>query len=219
MASSRVLEQFSASLAEAGAYERHFNEIQSKYRALASTWLLAAFGGVGFVLTQDTLELPFDRLVGSGLLGVAGAVGVLLLWSLDLRLYQQLLDSVFVGALALEADNPELPPTRSMMVFSLESESASPRAVWFYIGTAAALLLVATGSFAASLWNDEDTTAFGFVALGVGLAATAGVLKWVHYTSCRDTDLVTKAKELAKKVRDDPQRQGSVAGESLKFRG
>lgn len=38
---------------EIGQQERHFNTLNVTYKTLASTWLLAVFGGIGFVLTHS----------------------------------------------------------------------------------------------------------------------------------------------------------------------
>ncbi len=43
---------------ELGEMERHFGNAQSRYRALASTWMLAAIAGIGFVLSKDLVILP-----------------------------------------------------------------------------------------------------------------------------------------------------------------
>ena len=83
--------------------ERHFDELESKYRALASTWVLATFVGIGFVLTRGELQLPFDRLVAVTAVGVAGSAGIVLLWVMDLLVYHQLLGVVFMQGLALES--------------------------------------------------------------------------------------------------------------------
>lgn len=45
---------------EIGVAERHFNDLQTGYRNMASGWLLATFGGIGFAVTQ-TLHIGFDR--------------------------------------------------------------------------------------------------------------------------------------------------------------
>jgi hypothetical protein len=190
-AAAMTPDQLWPALTEVGAYERHFNDIQSKYRALASTWLLATFGGVGFVLSQRTLELPFDRLVGAGFLGVAGAVGVVLLWVLDLLVYHRLLDAVFVAALKLEADYPQLPRLRTNMVLSLDKEGVLPRVVWFYMAGTGVLLLVATSLFAAALWDEE--ACWRIVAIGVGAAVTTLALWRMHRVTCAPNAFVAEA--------------------------
>ena len=75
---------------------RHFNELQRVYRALASTWLLAGFGGMAFALDkrkEDWLLLAF--ISGATLLGIAA------LWVLDVRVYHRLLKGVFDAQRAL----------------------------------------------------------------------------------------------------------------------
>jgi hypothetical protein len=38
---------------ECGEQERHFGNLQGIYRGLASTWLLAMCGGIGFILKEN----------------------------------------------------------------------------------------------------------------------------------------------------------------------
>jgi hypothetical protein len=66
-------------LSELASAERHFNTLESSYRALASTWLLATFAGAGFVLTADRLQVPFDKIWLVVVIGLAGCIGITLL--------------------------------------------------------------------------------------------------------------------------------------------
>jgi hypothetical protein len=141
-------------VAELGANERHFNTLQHQYRLLASTWLLAVFGGVGFAITHD--QLPLQRFLLVALIGLAGAVGITQLWNLDLRVYHQLLDACFVQGLELERENPWLPQLRASM---LETQAPAPgplaasgrkppagvlaRVVWFYVAANITALSIA----------------------------------------------------------------------------
>ncbi|MBI1398007.1 MAG: hypothetical protein GC151_18695 [Betaproteobacteria bacterium] len=63
---------------EIGVQERHFNGLQTSYRSMASVWLLAAFGAIGFVLSRK-LEVDVDRELLVGAVAVAGSVGIALL--------------------------------------------------------------------------------------------------------------------------------------------
>jgi hypothetical protein len=114
------------------AGERHFNELESRYRTLASTWLLAAFGGAGFVVSSNSLALPFDRALIVAALGLAAVVGVVMLWLVDLLVYHQLLDACFNEACALESTFPWLPPVRQRQIASQVHGSATARVVRFY---------------------------------------------------------------------------------------
>jgi hypothetical protein len=74
-----------------GETERHFNTIQSNYRLLASTWTLACLGGIGFVLTSEKITIPLERpLICLGI-ALSGSVSILILWLVDIRVYQRLL--------------------------------------------------------------------------------------------------------------------------------
>jgi hypothetical protein len=80
---------------ELNEYQRHFNNIQAVYRNMASAWLLGALAGTGFVLgpaNVDPLSVsPWSLLV---LLGLAGTIGIIVLWRVDLLLYHELLRRV-----------------------------------------------------------------------------------------------------------------------------
>jgi len=92
--------------------EKHFNDLQSRYRALASTWLLAAFAGIGFVFTQ-TVTAPWPREVIAVAIALAGAVGITLLWVLDVLVYHELLIAGYVVGKRLEERYAWLPPVRT----------------------------------------------------------------------------------------------------------
>ncbi|HEV2124323.1 MAG TPA: hypothetical protein VGW38_16335, partial [Chloroflexota bacterium] len=121
-------------LSELAAAERHFNTLESSYRMLASTWLLATFGGAGFVLTADRLQLPFDKLWLVVAIGLAGCSGITLLWNLDLMVYHQLLHANFREGERLEGAYDWVPKVRTRMRASQPGRSALRRVIWFYIG-------------------------------------------------------------------------------------
>ena len=118
---------------EIGLSERHFNELQGHYRVLASTWLLATFGAAGFVLTTQDIIVPIDRWALTSVIGLAGGVGLLLLWNLDLLVYARLLREWFREGLRLEAAHPWLPQVRHGMILAFGKDGVSPSAAWFYI--------------------------------------------------------------------------------------
>ena len=55
---------------------RHYNEHQTKYRTLASQWLIAAMAGVGFLFSANT-GFPFDNLILIMLISLISALGIL----------------------------------------------------------------------------------------------------------------------------------------------
>ncbi|HEX2204023.1 MAG TPA: hypothetical protein VHG91_12020, partial [Longimicrobium sp.] len=138
--------------AELGENERHFNGLQHQYRTMASGWILAVFAGVQYVLSSWE-ELPVSGGAAMALIGLAGAVGITLLWNLDLRVYHQLLEAYFVEGLRLERAHPWLPRIRSRMLATQEpapggraAKGVLGRVVWFYVaGNTAALGVGAAG--------------------------------------------------------------------------
>ena len=49
-----------AMIVEIGLNERHFNQLQTSYRTLASTWLLGLFAAAGFLLSRKASDLPLN---------------------------------------------------------------------------------------------------------------------------------------------------------------
>jgi len=95
-----------------GETERHFNTIQSHYRLLASTWTLACLGGIGFVLTSQGINIALEpELICFGI-ALSGSLSILILWLLDIHVYQQLLSMSYNEGRVMEAVLPWLPQVR-----------------------------------------------------------------------------------------------------------
>ncbi|MGY1695405.1 hypothetical protein ACI780_10870 [Geodermatophilus sp. SYSU D00814] len=129
-------------IVEIGLYERHFNQMQSTYRTLASTWLLGLFAAAGFLLGKEGAELPLDPSAVLALLGVLAAVGITLLWLLDLRVYAALLRTYFDAGVELESQHPWLPAVRTTML--RERLSPGPKVARYYTAGATACLVVSS---------------------------------------------------------------------------
>jgi hypothetical protein len=116
---------------ELGLIERHFNDVQSSYRRLASTWLLADFAAIGFVIsTKLNLLVPPELFIVA--LGIAGGVGICSIWLLDLLLIQRLQDASFSQSRDLEEKHKWLPHVRTNMRILLGGKGTR-LASWFYI--------------------------------------------------------------------------------------
>ena len=124
----------------------HFNGLESSYRTLASTWLLAAFAGMGFVLKE--IHTGQQLLLVAGIAAVA-AIGILLLWLLDQMVYHRLLSAAFAEQLALERQHAWLPQVAHRMMQAHGNTGVTSKVVWFYVATYA--LLAAIASFTAVL--------------------------------------------------------------------
>ena len=101
-------------LKEIGESERHFNDLQVRYRLLASTWLLASFAGVGFIMTNVSPLDGKDLILC--LVSIGGTIGVTVIWVLDLLGYHRLLAAYFLEGLRIEDENPGLPQIRWTML-------------------------------------------------------------------------------------------------------
>jgi hypothetical protein len=128
--------------------EQRFNNTQTVYRRLASTWLLASFAAMGFVLTT-----PVDWLIDAraviALVGLAACVGASMLWTMDMLVYHNLLHAAFSCGRDLERLDPRLPPMRLRMIESQPGGSVRRRVVWYYVFVGGSGLTAAT---AAMLW-------------------------------------------------------------------
>ena len=127
---SEEFEKVHSIIKEIGVEERHFNDLSSKYKTLASTWLLATFGGIGFILTNESIAEKQLFIAG---IGFAGAIGIYLLWLIDLRVYQQLLYSNFIEGRDLELEFSWLPPIRQNMMATQGTGRAITNLSWYYI--------------------------------------------------------------------------------------
>ena len=134
---------------EIGIQERHFNDLQSRYRSMASAWLLATFAAIGFVISRP-ISLDIDVWLLAAGIAVAGSLGIALLWVVDLLVYHRLLDSCFIESLILEEQYPWLPSIRSNMMKTQRGEGVLFRVVVFYLGPIILLVIIAGGAL--SIW-------------------------------------------------------------------
>jgi hypothetical protein len=133
---------------ECGEEERHFNNLQSAYRGIASTWLLATFGAVGFLLFNKDGELVHPGIAAA--VCFAGAFGIGLIWKLDLDVYHRLLVAVFQEGLKLEDEFKWLPRFRTNMsnIGKKSNDTADHirrRLAWYYVCTT--LVPLGAGTF------------------------------------------------------------------------
>lgn len=174
------LDQVFKALESLKGSEEHFNEMTAQCRALASTWLLATFGAMGFVLTQ-TLHAGLATEVVVLTLGLAGAVGLILLWVLDLLVYHRLLDASFTEALKLEAGYPLVPQVRHKMIASQPGGQTPFYEEWFYIGGVAAPVVFSGALFVR--WCLCFSLFAGVVATVTLLSGLTGTLIWMRRMS------------------------------------
>jgi hypothetical protein len=175
--------------------EDQFNGLQTDYRKLASTWLLATFAGVGFVLSSE-IDWGLDRELVIALIGVAGGIGIWLLWSLDIMIYQQLLFAAFFWGVKLEERCPALPPVRTTMMLTQIGGNARHRMVWYYIVGVTIPFLIAIAAL--TLWaaDDQGGGRAAELALGLPFALLAVFALGVHLWRASTTSIERVEREL-----------------------
>lgn len=115
--------------------EIHCSDLQFKYRQYALYWIVAIFAAIGFLMSKDVGQLPINQVLIISGISMGGSVGLTLLWSLDIQLYQKLLDAAYIEELEMEEKYEFLPKIRHKMFF-LTSFFSSPIKTQtnFYIG-------------------------------------------------------------------------------------
>jgi hypothetical protein len=121
--------------------ERHFNELETEYRKLASTWLLGALGAIGFILQAQNLPIDKWYLV----MGIcwAASVGIYVLYILDLEVYHALLDAFFTEGVKLEVKYfPWVLPIRMSMLKSQNLKGVIYKVLFYYFLSICLLMLI-----------------------------------------------------------------------------
>jgi hypothetical protein len=125
---------------------RHYNEHQTKYRVLASQWLIAAMAGIGFLFDAKT-GLPFNNLLLIFLISLISASGILQLWRMDLVVLQRIIASFFSAGFTLEQENPSLPQIKARIYKYVPHKNAGQNLFYFYYFMIGLFLLLALLSF------------------------------------------------------------------------
>jgi len=111
--------------------ERHFNNLETQYRILASQWLLGAFAGIGFVFISKP-DLNFDKLWLVVGICVISCVGIFQLWRMDLTIYQRLLGAIFNAGIDLEEKFRFVPDIKHRMKMSVPNRNVTDVLFYYY---------------------------------------------------------------------------------------
>ncbi len=119
---------------ELTTHKDHFSLMQNKYRRLSSTWLLAAFVGIGYLLTRYEVALPINPYLAIIILSLCTISGVTLLWHLDIVLYQKLWLAVVVEMASIEKKYKWLPRVNLNILITREEKKLRFFQSFFYLG-------------------------------------------------------------------------------------
>jgi hypothetical protein len=177
-----------------GDQEKHFNGLETQYRLLASTWLLASLGAIGYLLKDDKSSwLDSNKLYLIGAIGFVGSLGILLLWLLDIKVYHKLLHSVFIQGVLLEIKYSWLPKIRTDMLLSQETGDLTRNTKLYYICSTVFLQLISLLSFVSACTNIVNRVA----TLVIGLLIISLVVFYM-----RKSDFGSRSKKLYSKLKE-----------------
>ena len=159
--------------------EGRFNTIQAAIRGIGGTWMLATIAALGLVLRSDPNAPGWQLARGDLMLAVltAASLGLLLLWILDLMVYQRLLGAGFVLRLYMEFRDSSIPPLGAAMMASSNWRGMTPVFRYFYSVPAGVFALIGVLVLSGVLTRAEPAAggSLGLVArllaLGVQLAS------------------------------------------------
>lgn len=130
---------------------RHHASLQANYRIMASTWLLATFSAIGFLLSVDEL-LPFDHLLAVVFICFIGITGLYFLWYEDTVVQELLLDMHVVEGLSLEKKHLWLPQLHHCFLHLYKKGQTPIVKVLFFIGCKTILIIIMTISLCMYLY-------------------------------------------------------------------
>ena len=145
-------------------FEHHFDTITTKYKYLALTWLLAAYAGIGFLLSRDIQGLPFSPLIAVIIACIIGICGITLLWHLDVNIYTKFWAVVFIEAVRMERKFKFLLQSRNIeFLIDEDRERIVSQSLLYMIANI--LLLLTIGVVLIYFFMDKNL--FFFLGLGV----------------------------------------------------
>lgn len=114
--------------------EERFNSSSGGIRGLASAWLLASLGAIGWIFSAYNPEIwPLPMGFLAIVVMTLGNIGITTLWVMDQLVFHRLLNSVFLVGLKIEKDDCEIPPIRSIMMKTQEGLGTYRWERFFYI--------------------------------------------------------------------------------------
>lgn len=178
---------------------KHFDNLQTYFRGLASSFSLGAFAAFGFLLSANNHVEPFSDAMPIVVVMMIGLLTVMAMWDLDLVFYERLQSSNLAEAIRLERAHPWLPQIHSESLYRHHHDKAS-RVLYFYVGSAGALI----GTCAIIVCYQLRTHPLDVRGVVVGVAVTLFglVYGWMAKTTARtrqQVDLLTHDEQSVRK--------------------
>lgn len=176
-----------------GTDEKHFNELQLKTRAIASSWILAGFAGIAYAVNAREPALAlFSAYTMITLVSLMVVVGLFVLWVQDQLIYQRLLNAHFVAGLYHEFRDAGVPPVRVMMIICSEYRGMARWHNLFYFIPMLTFTLFSSLSFLIELQTsgiEQDSTRASLL-IGLALVCISCAIFCFIYSKNRQTPFI-----------------------------
>lgn len=133
------------------AYENHYNLLQNKYKGLASTWIVATFVGIGYVLSGYEVGFSLDIFLTIMFLTMLSGLGIYLIWFLDAGVYYKFIESIFIEVIKLEDKYPFLGKSHHNII-KLHDYEIDPHTFHGVFYTSFILFLLTTAGICLSIY-------------------------------------------------------------------
>jgi hypothetical protein len=175
---------------------KHFDHLQTNFRIMASTALLATFAAIGFIFSAQNKILPTDVLFSAILICLIGLSAIITLWHLDLVFYERLYISSFSELFDLECKHHWLPQVHHNILDGQKTQEKAANVIYYYIGCGGSLILT-TGITVSYLLRQEPLL---IILLGP-IATMAALTFYVIYLKTKTTSLDKSMKQLRRMKR------------------
>ena len=146
--------------------EHHFDNISTKCKSIAITWFLATYAGIGFLLSKETLGLPFNRIIAVVILSFIGFLGNILLWHLDVNIYNKFWIAAFIEELVMEKKFDFLLQSKNINLL-IDEDKAKIKSHGLLYLIINSILIITCGSFIISSLLKLNIWPLVFITLGL----------------------------------------------------
>lgn len=119
-----------------------YADLQSKYRLLGASWLIFGLGAIGFVFKEYSEHLNIQQeLEIVGMIGIILGIGLYVVFTQDMLMYQKLIDGAYIEKRALEAANPWLPQVSNNIRRLLKGKGVKIQLRFYHFSIGLSILL------------------------------------------------------------------------------
>ena len=150
-------------------FERHLDDIMSKHKNIAITWLLATYAAIGFRFSVESSQLQTNNLIVVSIICLLGLIGISSIWYLELAVYKKFWGAFFVESVKMENKYDFLPRIRniSLTLGNIKSRVSGHGNFYIYV---CILLLLTGGLFCALAFSSlcvEILIMLGTISLAI----------------------------------------------------